>query len=78
MTDDTTNLILEHLRAIRKDMADFRDEQLSQAERMVALETHMSGILTSLTNVGSDVHTLKQQMRQVQNRLDLVDDLPTA
>jgi hypothetical protein len=47
MTSDTTdNLILEHLRAMRADMAKMADRMDTMVAEMSAVRQHLSGIVT--------------------------------
>ena len=76
--DEIHNLMLDHLKAIRNEQTDFRREIThelhSLSERLSALETHMSGIFKSITNIGGDVEKLKFDMRKVNTRLQLSAD----
>ena len=42
MTDDVQNLVLEHLKAIRADIADMRREQRDMKARLVSMENQLS------------------------------------
>jgi len=72
MTDDTTNLVLEHLRAIRSTLAD-HGERLGRVElRLSAIEQTL-GSLYALS--GSDRETLQSAIRRIERieqRLELV------
>ncbi len=79
MNDDENihELMMKHLKALRNEVADLRRESIhelhSLSERVGALESHMTGLFKTLTNVGGDVEKFKFDMRQVKSRLNLTD-----
>ena len=78
MSNEPHNLILDQLRYVRNDIETMRKEVThelhSLSERVSAVEKHMGGLFTSLTNLGGDVAKLKFDMRTVKARLDITDD----
>ncbi|NEX20584.1 hypothetical protein G3480_09725 [Thiorhodococcus mannitoliphagus] len=73
MTDDTTNLVLEHLRHIRAKV-DSLDERVGRVElRLSVIEQTLGGLYAM---AGSDRDTLQSAIRRIERleqRLDLVD-----
>ena len=76
MTENTENLILEHLRAIRATLSDHGD-RLSRIERRLATVEQTLGSLYSLS--GSDretVATLARRIERIERRRELRDAEP--
>ncbi|NEV61377.1 hypothetical protein [Thiorhodococcus minor] len=73
MTDDTTSLVLEHLRHIRAKV-DSLDERVGRVElRLSVIEQTLGGLYAM---AGSDRDTLQSAIRRIERleqRLDLVD-----
>ncbi|MEZ5582640.1 MAG: hypothetical protein R3F37_07630 [Candidatus Competibacteraceae bacterium] len=81
MTDETENLVLEHLRAIRAKQDD-HGERLGRIEsRLSSLETTVAGMRRDLAHMYGDTvegHTrmdqLTSRIERIERRLDLRDD----
>jgi predicted nucleic acid-binding Zn-ribbon protein len=73
MTDEVGNLILEHLRAIRSDIADIKRRVGSLEMRMSAMEDQLRGQYTLLADLGARMAHVEEDMRLVKHRLNLVD-----
>ena len=80
MTEDRTDLMLEILKRIQSDVALMRREQGSLSTRLLAMEDHQRGIITSLQGVvtsiigvESDVAHLKDRVDRIERRLGLLD-----
>ena len=74
MTDNTENLILEHLRAIRSTLSDY-GERLNRIELRLATIEQTLGSLYALS--GSDRETLTaltRRVERVERRLELRDE----
>ncbi|MEM7620484.1 MAG: hypothetical protein AAF228_08465 [Pseudomonadota bacterium] len=81
-------LILEKLRRIENDIADL-DRETRQGlktlqgrlnamdDRLGAVDKHISSIYALLTSVGGDVDYLKLRLKRIEDRLDIVDDIPS-
>lgn len=69
----TDNLILEHLRAMRADMAKMADRMDTMVAEMSAVRQHLSGIVTLQEHDHSDIAHLKSRLERIERRLDLVD-----
>lgn len=78
---DADNIVLEHLRAIRADIAGLRTEA---RERLDRIETRMSAMETTLGSLyalaGTDresVHSLTRRIERIERRLELSDQPAT-
>ncbi|MBI3370432.1 MAG: hypothetical protein HY017_01575 [Betaproteobacteria bacterium] len=68
MTDNTENLILEHLRAIRGKIDVMADDVGNIKLRLSAVESQVAN-LTAIFN--SRLDTLEKRMERMERRLDL-------
>ncbi|TXH37467.1 MAG: hypothetical protein E6Q98_06635 [Rhodospirillaceae bacterium] len=73
MTEDVSSLILEHLRAIRGDIADLKHRMDSIEIRMLSLEDHMRGLVSSVFDLQNRVGRMEVDLRQIKRRSDLAD-----
>jgi archaellum component FlaC len=74
MTDNTENLILEHLRAIRSTLSD-HSERLDRIELRLATIEQTLGSLYALS--GSDreaITALTRRVERIERRLELRDE----
>ena len=75
MTDNTENLILEHLRAIRSTLSD-HGERLNRIELRLATIEQTLGSLYALS--GSDreaITVLTRRVERIERRLELRDEV---
>ncbi len=82
MTENVENLLLEHLKALRNELREFRNEFHSETEnlkqRMSALETAMINVKREV-NAGDEtdarhqvqIDQLVERIRRIEKRLDL-------
>jgi septal ring factor EnvC (AmiA/AmiB activator) len=80
MTDNVENLILEHLRAIRADMAGLYTAMNGVKERLASLEDHVAGMRKDMSLLHSDITIthhridgLEKRVERIERRLDLRD-----
>jgi hypothetical protein len=73
MTDEMSNLVLEHLRAIRCDMAHVSDDIKGLKTEMMAVRLHGLGVETVQERDHSDIAQLKDRIDRIEARLGLVD-----
>ena len=73
MTDDTPNLVLEHLRAIRKDVSELRDDMQDVKSRVSAQEEISGQILIMLGALGKRFDRHEERLARIERRLDLVE-----
>ncbi len=73
MTAEIESLVLEHLRAIRADVADIKD-RLAQVELNLSAIGQQVGALTTAVYSGrSDVDSLRRRVERIERRLELSD-----
>jgi archaellum component FlaC len=82
MTDEIDNLLLEHLKALRNELRDFRNEFHSETDN---LKHRMSSLETAMVNVKREVNAgdetdarhqvqldqLAERIRRLEKRLEL-------
>ena len=80
MTAETENLVLEHLRGLRSDMADLREglrdlrNRHNDTQALVVSLKADSGLSAMITaHVQVQVDTLRERMERVERRLELRD-----
>ena len=73
MMAEPENLMLEHLRAIRGDMAKLADSMRTMSSEMTAIRQHLSGIVTIQEHDHGDIAAIKVRLDRIEKRLDLVD-----
>jgi hypothetical protein len=67
------DLILEILKRVQADVSETRRRMESFEMRLLALEDHMRGFLTSLAGVHSDLLQLNGRVDRIERRLGLVE-----
>ena len=70
---EPTELMLEHLRAIRGDMGAMRDDMRAMRAEMTAMRQHLAGVITLQEHDHGDIASLKIRVDRIERRLDLVD-----
>ena len=70
MTDDTANLVLEHLRAIRGDVQEMCNEQREQRIRLGGIERTLASNQTELAEMSL---RLDRMHDRIERRLGLVE-----
>lgn len=73
MTDEVENLVLEHLRAMRADIAKIKDDGQTMKVEMVALRQQVSSIQTIQEHDHTEIAAIKVRLDRIERRLDLVD-----
>ena len=80
MTDDTANIILEHLRALRADLSVIKDDIREIKSRLTSLEAAVAGMRRDSANLFGDVveshvrhDRLVERIERIERRLDLRD-----
>jgi hypothetical protein len=66
MSENTPNLVLEHLRAIRTELHEIREEQLEQRGRLGSIERGISHMTREIAEMGL-------RLDRIERRLDLVE-----
>ena len=71
---DVENLVLEHLRAIRADLADLKREVMSNTLQLAALGQQVAGLTTAVYGGKSDLEAVKHRVERIERRLELHDE----
>jgi tetrahydromethanopterin S-methyltransferase subunit G len=73
MAEETTNLVLEHLRHIRSRVDGLTDDMRQVILRLGAVDRHVAGIHISDVSQNSEIDLIKQRLDRVERRLELTD-----
>lgn len=71
MNEKVENLILEHLRIIRADMASMKEEMSGMRAEMLVTRQHMAGLLGSQVLHDGELATIKVRLDRIEKRLEL-------
>lgn len=71
---ETDNLLLEHLRAIRTDMAKMRDHMETMRAEMTATRHTIQGMQALQDHDHGDIAAIKLRVDRIETRLELVDE----
>ncbi|WP_058557748.1 hypothetical protein [Thiohalocapsa sp. ML1] len=74
MTADVDSLVLEHLRAIRADIAELKNQATSTNLQLASMGQQLGALTTAVYGGRSDVEELRRRIERVERRLELVDD----
>ncbi len=70
---DMNNLVLEHLRAIRGDIADLKREVAANGVQLSAMGQQLAGLTAAVYSGKSDVDDLRRRVERIERRLELTD-----
>ena len=73
MSEDRADLMLEILKKIQSDVSLLRREQSSLSTRLLAMEDHQRGILTSLQGVVISIHGVEVDIAHLKDRVDRIE-----
>lgn len=73
MTDNVENLILEHLRHIRKGLDELRLDVGDLKTRVTAIEITLGQIVTLLAGQSGRMDRIEDRLGRVERRLELAD-----
>jgi hypothetical protein len=73
MTDDRADFMLEMLKKIQSDVSLVRREQTSQSTRLLAMEDHQRGMITSLMGVVTSIHGVEVDVAHLKDRVDRIE-----
>jgi hypothetical protein len=74
MTDNTENLVLEHLRAIRTTQ-DFHSQELQDIkQRITSLESHVALLHGDFSNQSRRMDRIEQREERIERHLELHDN----
>jgi hypothetical protein len=74
MNENVENLMLEHMPAIRTDIAKMRDDISTLKVEMVSVRQHMTSISTHQQHDHGDIGSIKVRLDRIDMRLELVGD----
>ena len=73
MTEDTTNLVLEHLRRIRASQERTELDIGEMKSRVSALEQTTGQIMTLLGTMNQRMDPFDERLSRIERRLDLIE-----
>jgi hypothetical protein len=73
MTEETTNLVLEHLRHIRSCVNALGDDMRHIILRLGAQDRHLAGLQVSKVGWSSEIDRIKERLQRIERRLELAD-----
>lgn len=73
MTADIENLVLEHLRAIRADMADVKLRVTQIDVQLSAMGQQMAGLTGAVYSGKTDIDELRRRIERIEKRMELND-----
>jgi septal ring factor EnvC (AmiA/AmiB activator) len=73
MTENVENLVLEHLRAIRADLADVKREVRENSVQIALLGQQLGALTTAVYSGKSEMEDFKRRLERIERRLELSD-----
>ena len=73
MAEEPHDLVLEHLRFIRADVATLRDDMREMRTRRAAVEDMFSFLVSAVTRMQHSLDRLTDRVERIEKRLGLVD-----
>ena len=73
MTAEIDSLVLEHLRAIRSDLADLKREVASNSVQLSAMGQQLGALTTAVYGGKSDLDDVRRRIDRIERRLELND-----
>lgn len=73
MTAEIDSLVLEHLRAIRADIADLKREVSGNSIQLSAIGQQLGALTTAVYGGKSDMDEVKRRIDRIERRLELND-----
>lgn len=73
MTNETENLILEHLKRFQSQMTRFEDTLDTVRSDMRAMKQHMAAFMASEASQDEEIAAIKVHLERIERRLDLRD-----
>ena len=73
MPEPDNSFIVEMLRSIQADIAEMKQDIRDLRIRQTVVEGHLSGIMVSLQLMNEQIDRLRDDMRTVKRRLELVE-----
>ena len=73
MTDEATNLVLEHLKRIQSELTKLRDDQKTMYALQLAMQQTLNGHSVLLQQLLEDGAATRARLDRIERRLDLVE-----
>jgi predicted nuclease with TOPRIM domain len=73
MTENTENLVLEHLRAIRADMGNIKDRLTNIEINLSSLGQPVGALTTAVYSGRTETDDLRRRFERIERRLELSD-----
>jgi len=73
MADQTDNLVLEHLRALRAGQGRIEDEIKEVKHRLISVESGIAGLRRDGAGTQDDVYRQQATMDKLKERLDRIE-----
>jgi hypothetical protein len=73
MAEETPNLVLKHLRAIRAELKEVREEQREQHLRLGAIERGIANMASEIAQMGLRLDRMHGRIDRIERRLGLVE-----
>ena len=73
MSEGTPKLVLEHLRAIRTELHEIREEQREQRGRLGSIERSTSCMSREIAEMGLRLDRMHDRLGRIEQRLDLAE-----
>jgi phosphoribosylaminoimidazole-succinocarboxamide synthase len=73
MTEETTSLVLEHLRHIRSRVDALADDMRYAILRLGAQDRHLSGLQIAEVGQNSELDRIRERLQRIERRLELAD-----
>ncbi|NEX18581.1 MAG: hypothetical protein C1943_18785 [Halochromatium sp.] len=74
MTENIERLVLEHLRAIRADIADLKREVAGNSVQIAAMGQQLAGLTTAVYSSKGDIETIKERIARLERRIELAGE----
>ena len=73
MANDSSNLVLEHLRALRSDVGEMRDDVREVKRRLTSLEVSVSNLHGDFAGQSARIDRVDLRLERIEHRLSLRD-----
>lgn len=67
------NLILEHLRAIRSDIADLKRDVVTMNINLASMGQQLGALTTAVYSGKGEMEDIKRRVERIETRLDLTE-----
>jgi len=74
MAEEPDNLVLEHLRAMRADIAAIREENRDMKAWQAGVESMFAFLVSAITRMQHSIDRLNECTERIERRLGLIDE----